>query len=147
MGDTPLKTCAVLPQDSNKVGMRIALVKKHRLTEVAGQFQLPMEGFLLDGARREVAIVVEPAFADGNDLRRSCELAQLGQQLIAQLACVVRMNARRREQPAGVSLSQRYGSVRARAGAASHYHLEHAGARGTCNHLVTIGVEAVVGEI
>jgi len=60
---------------------------------------------------------------------------------------MVRMDTRGGEQYSGVALSKFYGLARARAGAAGYYHLDHAGLRRTCNHGVTIAIEAVVGKI
>ena len=59
----------------------------------------------------------------------------------------MRMNSRRGEQAAQVAL--RHCDCLARAGtrAAGYYHLDHAGLCRTCNHSVTIAIEAVVSEI
>jgi hypothetical protein len=127
--------------------MRVALMKKDRFADERSQLQLAMERLLLNGARREVAIVVESAFTHGNHFGTGGELTQLRPQLIAELACIVRMNTRRGEQAAEVALCKSDRLVRARAVAAGYYHLDYAGLRRPCNHGVTIAIEAVVSEI
>src|SRR5690348_14927353 len=68
---------AMLAQNRDEISVRIALVQEHWFADSRGQLELAMEGFLLGRAWREITIVVEPAFADGNDLRESRELRQL----------------------------------------------------------------------
>jgi hypothetical protein len=137
----------VLTQDRDEIGVCIALVKKNRLADLHGELQLAMEGRLLDGAGRQIAVVVESAFAYRYHLPQRCELTQVRQQSIAELARMMRMNTRCGEQPSGVALRKFYGLARARTGAAGYYHLDHAGLLRACNHGVTIAIEAVVGKI
>ena len=147
VSDTAGESVAMLAKNGYEVRMRVALMKKDRLADEAGELQLPMEGLLLDSARREVAKIIESAFAHRDHLRKGCELAQLRQQFARELFRIVRMNTRRRKEVAGVSARQFDRVMRAGTVAAGDDHLDHAGLRRPCNHSVTIIIEAVVSEI
>jgi hypothetical protein len=147
MGDTADERGAVLAQNGYKIIMSIALVQEDRLTDLCGQLELAMERLLLHGARREIAKIIEPAFADRDHLRQRRELPQLHQQFFSQLFGVVRMNAGRGKQHARMSprhFDSLAGAVPARA---SHHHLHHASGHRASNDSLAVRIEAVVSEI
>ena len=60
----PRNLVAVTPQHGKKVGMRIALMQEQWLLQIHGHLQLALEYLQLHLARRIVAVVIQPGFAD-----------------------------------------------------------------------------------
>ena len=67
------EAAAKIREDGGKVVMRVALMEKHRLARRNGEFQLRDEGGALGLGRREIAEIIQAAFADRDHLaaRRS----------------------------------------------------------------------------
>jgi hypothetical protein len=147
VGDPACECGAMLLQDRHKIGVRIALMQEDGLADARRELELAMERLSLYGARREIAKIIEPAFAYRDDLRQRCELTQLRQQLLRELFRMVRMYARGGEQPAGTSTSHLDSIAAAGSARASDYHLHHACCRCACNDRITIRCEAVVSKI
>lgn len=111
------------------------------------QIELSPEGRELRRARRKVAEIVEPAFADGDDLRLSGKLGKLAQRLLVELGGMMGMNAGRAPETLRILANQPDGGARAGERAAGDHHTRHSGPRGAVDHLGAIRVEAVMGEI
>jgi hypothetical protein len=131
----------------HEVGVRIALVQEHGLARVRGDLQLHLEGAPLRRARREIAEVIQAAFADRDDLGHCLQRAHLRVALGRVLGRVVRMHAGGREQFAGMRTRQLGGHRRMRAAGTGDDHAGHAGVAGALHHRVAVVVEAVVGEV
>ena len=137
----------VLLQNRHKIGVCIALMQEDRLADCSRELQLAMERLLLHGARRQIAEIIEPAFAYRDYLRKCSKLPQLRQQLFRELFCIVRMYARGRKQPPRMCTGHLNSFTSAGCARASYHHLHHASGHRACNDRVTIGIEAVVSEI
>jgi hypothetical protein len=98
-------------------------------------------------ARREVAKVVQPAFANRDDLRLRGERRELLQRLRIELRSVMRMDARRATKALRIAADEVDRRPRARQRAPGDHHAGHAGSRSALDHFGAIGVETVVGEI
>jgi hypothetical protein len=86
----------------HEVRVRVALVQEQRLAALDRQRQLDLERAALRMPRREVAVVVQPAFADGDDARITVQLAQFRLGFRGDFQRVVRMHAGGGEQAARV---------------------------------------------
>ena len=113
-----------------------------------GDLQLPREDRALHVARREIVMVIEADFADGQHLRMRGQLAQPREGFGRGLGGIVRMHA-----DGGVderiALGQPDGGFqvgRAVAGADGHHAL-HAGGAGALDHLLAVGVELGVVQV
>jgi hypothetical protein len=137
----------MLLQNRYKIGVCVALVQEDRLAHESRELQLAMERLLLHGARRQIAKIIEPAFAHRDYLRKCCKLTQFCQQILRELFRVVRMHACGRKQPPGMSTSHLDSFTSAGSARASYHHLHHASCHRACNDRVTISIEAVVSEI
>ena len=69
MRDAAGEARPILAQDRNEILVRVALMQEHRLAQLDGELQLLAKRCQLRLARREIAEVIEPAFADGDDFR------------------------------------------------------------------------------
>ena len=137
----------VLSQDRDKVRMRVALMQKHRFAHACGNLQLARESGALHVARGEVAEVIEPAFADGDDFGRMGERFQFLSQLIRELSGVMGMYASGRKQFAQVLARQRGGFARAVSAGSGYDQLGDAG-RGRAGHYSdAIAVITIVSEV
>ena len=61
---------SMLAQDGDEILVRVALMQEHRLADPRGDLELTSERGALHVARREIAKVVEPAFAHRDDFGR-----------------------------------------------------------------------------
>jgi hypothetical protein len=147
VGDPAHECRTVLLHNRHKIGVGIALMQEDRLADYSRELQLAMECLLLYGARRQIAEIIEPAFAYRDHLRKYCKLPQLRQQLVRELFCMVRVYARGRKQPPRMSTSHLNSFTSTGSARASYHHLHHASGQRACNDRVTIGIEAVVSEI
>src|SRR5262245_36885265 len=82
----------VLSQNGDKVFVRVALVQEHGLADSRRNLERPGERGTLHVARREIAEVIQTAFADGYDFRLMREPFELVRELIGELRGVMRMN-------------------------------------------------------
>ena len=83
---------AEILQDRDEISMRIALMQEQRLADIRGDLQLPFERLALRRPRRKITVVIQPAFADRNDLRRLEQDAQFGVRLVGIFDGVVGMH-------------------------------------------------------
>ena len=134
-------------QDGDEIVVRVALVQEHGLAGGGRDLELPAEGAALQIARREVPEIVEPAFADGDDVGFARQRLQRGQGVDGEVGGVMRMHAGGGEQHAGMRARELDRLARAFLARAGHDDLRDAGGRGALQDGVAVGVEAVVREI
>src|SRR5882757_10840284 len=99
MRDAAGELAAKVLEDGYEVLVRVALMKKHRLTRGHGDFQLCDEGGALRGRRREVAEIIQPAFADRNDPGLSQQFIQFFAPRRIESRGMVRVHARGAPKP------------------------------------------------
>jgi len=109
--------------------------------------QLCQECRALGGAWRQVAEVVETALADGDELRRLGEFGDPLAEPFAPVAGVMRMQASRRIQAAGVPLRQCQRDFVAGAVRAGDDDGGQSGAPGACEYCLAVSDEALVREV
>ncbi len=137
----------MLAQNRDEIAVRVALVQKDGLAEPLGELQLAMERLLLRGVRREIAEVVETAFADGDHLGGACGLGKLDEPCVGEIGGVMGMDAGRGEQPTRVGAGEVDGIAAARTAGAGDDHLRHTGVPRARNDGVPVAVVAVVGQV
>ena len=137
----------VLAQDRDEIGVRIALVQKQRLAGVDRDVELALERPALRRARREIAEVVQPAFADRHHFRPHDQRAHLGIGLGGVFGRVVRMHAGGRVQHARVRAREFERLRRALAAGAGDDQLRDTGRACPREHRVAVVVEGFVGEV
>src|SRR6202050_167524 len=103
--------------------MRVALVQEHRLADASGQLELAMEGLLLRRGRREIAEIVQPAFAHRHDFIVTGELLEFNSGRGAELVRVVRVNSGGGEQSPRMGACERDRSLAACKCRAGDQHL------------------------
>src|SRR5262245_55314042 len=128
----------MLAKYCHEVAVSIALMQEDRLSDTRGDPQLLGECRALHISWREIAEVVEPAFADGHGLRPACELFKLAKQGWRQLGGVMRMHAGSREQSPLVLQREPRGLVRTQTTGAGHHHLRHTCSGRSGHHGVTV---------
>ena len=84
----------------HEVGVGVALVQEQRLAGVGGDLQLALERAALRRPRREVAVVVQAAFAHGHHFGMREQRAHFGVGFVGVFHRVVRMHAGGGEQQA-----------------------------------------------
>ena len=89
----------MLGEDRAEVGVRVPLVQEERLAQLGGERELGLERAALVGARREVAEVVEPAFAQRDEAGVLRDVADQRLEVGVPVGRVVRMQAGGRRQP------------------------------------------------
>ena len=127
--------------------MRVALVEKHGHPDSRRQLQVGFQRPLLVGARREVAVEVEPGLPDGDDLGLRRQALQCRRTLRAPLLRVVRMDARGGEQHARRRPGDAERGHALRLARAGNHDLRHARFPRACKHLLTIAIERFVAKI
>jgi hypothetical protein len=145
--DSAGEAAAKISENRRKVGVRIALVEEDGLAGLGRDFQLGDEGRALRFGRREIAEIVQAAFAGRNDLGQAQQVAQprAGGDVEAQRMVGMYAGGARQVRGEGGRQSRRVAGTRqvcARDDLAPHAGFERA-----CNHRVTIRCEAVVGEV
>ena len=127
--------------------MGITLVQEQRLARVHGELQLALECAPLRRTRREIAEVIQPAFADRDHFRMRMQCAQLGVAFVGVFARVVRVHAGGREQESRMLACQLQGLRRALARSAGDDHLRDPGIARALQYRVEVVVETVVAEV
>jgi hypothetical protein len=125
----------------------IALMKKYRLRDGRGDFQLGDEGGALRRGRREVAIVVEAAFSHRNHMGLPEQLMQFLAPGRIESRRMVRVNTRGAPQDLRVRGGQRGRGARTRQVRAGDDLPHHAGGAGPFEHLCSIAREAFVRQV
>ncbi len=92
MDDAPVGA-QLAPENVGRFEVGLARVHHHRLLQRLGEPQVAHEQVALHVARRAIVMKVEPALADGHDLRLGTQLLHLRE---IPLRGVVRMDAGRR---------------------------------------------------
>ncbi len=136
-----------LDERREEVRVRVALMQEHGLAARRGELELRTERAPLRVARRQVAKVVEPAFADGDDVRAAEQRGERGSRVLVEFRRVMRVHAGRREQHAGMRFAEGQGLDAAGNRGAGHNRAAHAGRGGAREHLSAVMIEAVVREI
>ena len=137
----------VLAEDGDECIVCVALVKEHGQSRFDGEFELQPEDALLVLVRREIAEIVEPAFAGGADPGFVHQAAQFRHVRGVELARVMRVDAGRRAESPGIAAHDRDGGARAFERAAGDDHVADTGGHGRGHDGVPVVVEAVVGEV
>jgi hypothetical protein len=122
-------------------------MKKHWLADGDSKLELSPERIELSLTRREIPEVIQAAFADCNNLRSSCQLREIGKSLAIEVRCMVRMNARGATITIRVFFNELDRGASARDRTACNQQVLHTDVRCPSNHCVSIGIEAVMGEI
>ena len=131
----------------DEVIVRVTLVQEQRLAILGGQLQLALECPALCGPRREIAVVVQPAFAHRHHLGVCMQFAHLGVALVGVLQRLMRMHTGGGEQFARIRPRQDQCFRRVLAARAGDHHPRHAGGARALQHRLAVVVEAAVGEI
>ncbi len=148
MSDPACRQCArVLSQNRDKVFVRVALMQEHRLAHACRDLELPRKRVPLHVTWREVAEVIETAFAYGYDFRPMREPFELVHQLAGELRGMMRMNASGCVQDSGMRVCQRDGLSRAFRACTGNDHLRDSCGRGTGHYSVPVAVITIVGEV
>ena len=124
-----------------KIRVRIALVQEQRLAAFDRELQLALEREQLRIARREVAVIVEPGFADRDDFGFGVIFAQQCFCIGVEVAGVMRMHAGGCVQQTGVRRRQRMCVARSLRAGAGHDHGRHALRACTRQHVGQIVAE------
>ncbi len=88
----------MLFEDRHEILMSIAFVQKHRLSDARRYFKLLVKRCALNVAGREIAKVVETAFAYRNDFGFSCQLFESCQRVSRHFRGMVGMHSGCREE-------------------------------------------------
>jgi hypothetical protein len=148
MGDRTGRECArMLSEDGDEIGVSVALMQENRLAHARGDLELTRERGALHVSRREIAKVVEPAFAHRDDLGAMGEPFELLSQILAELSRMVWMNPSGGVQPSWVRLGQCRSLARPVAACTSDDHLNDAGSGGPGHDGVPVAVITIVGEV
>jgi ABC-2 type transport system permease protein len=131
----------------HEVGVRIRWCRNSGLPVSAPICRLHLERPALRRPRREIAEVVQPAFAHGDDFRQGLQCAHLGIALGGVLGGVVRMHAGGGEQLARMGACELGRHGRMRAAGAGDDHPRHPRVACALQDRGAIVVEAVVGEV
>ena len=111
------------------------------------EFELCPEDALLVGMRREVAEIVEPAFAGGHDQRMGQQSGQRIDIGVRELVGMMRMHARGRTELRGSGGRELDRAARAVERAAGEHGLAHTRIPGLGHDLRAILIEAVVRQV
>ncbi len=98
MCDSTNEVGAVLFENRYEILMSLAFVQKHRLSDTRSHFKLLMKSFALHVAGREIAKVVETAFAYRNDFGFPGQFLESCQCLGCHFGGVVGMHSGGREE-------------------------------------------------
>ncbi len=110
-----MKQCATPPRGNlrqplderrDEIGVRVALMQEHGLAAVDGELELRAERALLRVARRQVAKVVESAFADRDDVGAPQQRGERRGRVRVEFRRVVRVHPGSREQNPGMRLAE-----------------------------------------
>jgi hypothetical protein len=141
------QACAMLAQNRNEVRVRITLVQEHGLSRGSGEFQLAVESSTLRTMRGKIAVVVEAALTNCDDLgslRKRANAARLfGRPFIR----VVRMYAGGGKEPLRMRSREFQSLARTIDACAGDYHLRHAGSARAREHGVAVGSKSSVRQI
>src|SRR5262245_58021487 len=127
--------------------MGVALMQEHGLAQPNRKVELAPEGDELRRTRRQIAKIVQSAFADCDDLGRCSEHRELFQRRLIELGCVMRMNACCAPEALRIATDQFDRGTRARQRAAGDQHVRDADVSRAPDYVRSIAVETVVGEI
>ena len=147
MGDAADQLLAMRFDDTREVTMCVALMQENWLSQFDSELQLPLERGPLIWLRREIAEVIEPAFADSQNVRVGCKCSELRHGMRIEIGGMVRMNSR-----GGPEHGRSYGNqfqcrACARNGASRNQHARDTGPTGSFDDIVAVVIEAVVAEI
>ena len=127
--------------------MRIPLMQKHGFAQLNSEVELPTEGDELRGPRRQIAKIVQSAFADGDDFGCCRQRSELRQRRLVELGCVMRMNAGRAAEALWIAADQVDRGTRTRQRTARDQHVCDTDVSCALDYVRSIAVETVVGEI
>ena len=131
----------------HEIVVRIALMQEQRLAIVGSQLQLALECPALCGPRREIAVVVQPAFAYRHHFGMCMQFAHFGIALVGVFQRLMRMHAGGGEQFTWISPRQDQRLRRMLAAGAGDHHLRHTHGARALQHRLAVVVETVVSEV
>ena len=134
-------------QDLDEPAAGVALVHEDGEPDPGGDLELRLECPLLVGARREVPIEIETGLADRDHLLASRERLDRGRRPAVEGRRLVRVDAGRGAEPAGMAAGERRGRLAVRTVRAGHDDPVHAGTGRPIEDFVEIGREGLVAEI
>jgi len=137
----------VLAQDRHERVVPVSLVQEHRPAGLGGELELQPKDPFLVLVRREIAEVIETAFARGAHLGLAHQRTQRRDVGIVELARVVRMDSAVARKVPG---AERASSIAARLLSSvlpGDHHVVHAGGACGPDDLSRVVVEAVVREV
>ena len=138
---------AVRLKNRDEVVDGVALVQEHRLLELRGELQLCIERGDLGVARREIPIVVEPAFPDRDDVLRESDTLEFTRRFIVIVGRMVRVHAGGRIQYAGPCRGECLCRAAGLDAGTRNDQLGDAGVNCRRNDLVAVCGETVVGQV
>ena len=142
-----LQRAAMFAQRGDEVLVGVALVQEKWPPGLRRERQLQRESLALGGCRREIAVVVEAAFAGRHHLGFREQRTQARQLVFGEFAGMVRMHASRGVQAPRVRTGQsQRGGARGHGGTRDD-QLGNAGGARAREDLLAIAIEAVVREV
>jgi hypothetical protein len=147
MRDAADEPRAALAEHGDEIGVRVPLMEENRQPDLGGKRKLRGKRRFLAIARREVAVVIEPALADRDGVRAFEQRPQSRDAVLIELVGVVRVDPGRREERPLMR-----GAKLDRSGAGRHRcsGYDEAGDAvfgSTPYYVVSVGIEAVVAKI
>lgn len=147
MRDTVRQLRTIFTQDGQKVCMSVALVQEHGFADTDCEFKLLCEGCALNVSRREIAEIVQSAFACSDDFDCLCEFGEFGECCTIEIACMMRMNTGSTAKMPGICAHERNGCTCTGDGAACDHHAGDASGDGLLDDALTVLIKAVVSQI
>ena len=147
MSDAADQLLAMRFDDTREVTVCVALMQENWLSQFDSESQLSFECRPLIRLGREVAEIIEPAFAHSQDVRVGCKCSELRHGMRIEIGGMVRMNSRSGPEH-GRSCGNKFQCrACARNGASRNQHARDTGPTGSFDDIVAVVIEAVVAEI
>ncbi|GAC1670878.1 MAG: hypothetical protein NVS9B2_17140 [Steroidobacteraceae bacterium] len=147
MRNAPGEAASEILEDRCKIAVRIALMKEHGFARRNGHFQLGDEGRALSTGWREIAAVVQAAFADRDHFGAQQQGAQLGTPRSIEALRMMGVHAggaRKLPRLGGREPCSLQRACQIRPG---HYLAAHTRLERACHDGVTILRKALMGEV
>jgi hypothetical protein len=127
--------------------MRVPLMEKNRQAHLCGKRKLRRKRRLLAIARREIAVVIEPALADGNGVRAFEQRPQCRDAVLVELIGIVRVDPGGCEERPLVRGAELYGPGASRHRCSGDDEAADAVFGRAPYYVVSVGIEAVMGKV
>ncbi len=147
MSDSSAEAVTNRTQQFHQFFVGVALVQENRQLCINCKFKLLAKRLPLGIARRKVAIIIQPALADGDHLLLCQQPAQGVAAMLVKSGSVVRVNPGCRKQLSGAGLGKFQGTNAFRYRRTRNDQPAHAGITRLPEDLISIPVETLMGQI